>query len=127
MKLGIIGGSGLYNIESLQVVDRLNIDTPFGKPSDLIVYGKIKDTEVYFLPRHGVGHKIAPHEINHRANIFAMKKIGVTHILSVSAVGSLKEELSPKDVVLIDQYYDRTRQGAKTYFFWRRYCRAYTI
>jgi 5'-methylthioadenosine phosphorylase len=117
MKLGIIGGSGLYNIETLKVIDAIKVETPFGSPSDDIVFGKIGNTEIYFIPRHGIGHKIAPNEINHKANIFAMKKLGVTHILSVSAVGSLKEELAPKDIVFPDQYYDRTKQGAKHTFF----------
>jgi 5'-methylthioadenosine phosphorylase len=117
MKLGIIGGSGLYNIETLKVIDTIEVETPFGSPSDAIVFGKIDNTEIYFLPRHGVGHKIAPHEINHKANIFAMKKLGVTHILSISAVGSLKEELAPKDIVFLDQYYDRTKQSSKHTFF----------
>ena len=117
MKLGIIGGSGLYNIESLQLIDHLNIDTPFGQPSDTILYGKIYNTEIYFLPRHGSKHTIAPHELNHKANIYALKKLGITHILSISAVGSLKECLRPKDIVLIDQFYDRTKQGANHTFF----------
>ena len=117
MKLGIIGGSGLYNIESLEVIESINVKTPFGNPSDVITYGKIENTELYFLPRHGNGHKIAPHEINHKANIFAMKKLGVTHILSISAVGSLKEEIVPKDILFLDQYFDRTKDGAKQTFF----------
>jgi 5'-methylthioadenosine phosphorylase len=117
MKLGIIGGSGLYNIDSLDVINTINVETPFGPPSDKIVFGKIDNTEIYFLPRHGSGHKIAPHEINHKANIFAMKKLGVTHILSISAVGSLKEKLIPKDIVFVDQYYDRTKQGTIHTFF----------
>ena len=117
MKLGIIGGSGLYDIESVAKIDSVSIDTPFGSPSGQYLHGRIKDTEVYFLPRHGRGHTISPSEINHRANIFGMKKLGVTHILSISAVGSLKEELAPKDVVLIDQYIDRTKQSSKHTFF----------
>ena len=117
MKLGIIGGSGLYDIDSVKKIDFVTVDTPFGPPSGQYLHGKINDTEIYFLPRHGQGHTISPSEINHRANIFGMKKLGVTHILSVSAVGSLKEELAPKDVVLIDQYVDRTKQSSKHTFF----------
>jgi 5'-methylthioadenosine phosphorylase len=117
MKLGIVGGSGLYNVDSVKKIDTVTVDTPFGPPSGQYLHGKIKDTEVYFLPRHGSGHTISPSEINHRANIFGMKKLGVTHILSISAVGSLKEELAPKDIVLIDQYVDRTKQSSKHTFF----------
>ncbi|MCF7792310.1 MAG: hypothetical protein K9L78_03290 [Victivallales bacterium] len=117
MKLGIIGGSGLYNIESLEIIKSINIETPFGAPSDAVVHGKINNNEVFFMPRHGEGHRIAPHEINHKANIFAMKKLGITHILSISAVGSLKHELAPKDIVMIDQFYDRTKQCGEYTFF----------
>ncbi|MCP4180235.1 MAG: S-methyl-5'-thioadenosine phosphorylase [bacterium] len=117
MKLGIIGGSGLYNIESIKIVDKIAVETPFGNPSGDYIVGKIDDTDIIFLPRHGEGHTISPSEINHRANIFGMKKLGVTHILAISAVGSLKGELPPKDVVLIDQYVDRTKQIEKHTFF----------
>ncbi len=117
MKLGIIGGSGLYNVDSVKKIDFVTVETPFGSPSGQYLHGKIDDTEVYFLPRHGQGHTISPSEINHRANIFGMKKLGVTHILSISAVGSLKEELAPKDIVLVDQYVDRTKQSSKHTFF----------
>ena len=117
MKLGIIGGSGLYNIDSIEKIDSITVDTPFGSPSSEYLHGKIGDTEIYFLPRHGKGHTISPSEINYKANIFGMKKLGVTHILSISAVGSLKEELAPKDVVIIDQYVDRTKQSSKHTFF----------
>lgn len=117
MKLGIIGGSGLYDIESIEKLGTISIETPFGAPSNEYLHGKIGNTELYFLPRHGSGHTISPSEINHRANIFGMKKLGVTHILSLSAVGSLKEELAPKDIVFIDQYFDRTKQSYKHTFF----------
>jgi 5'-methylthioadenosine phosphorylase len=117
MKLGIIGGSGLYNVDSIKKIDSIMVETPFGLASGQYLYGKIKETEIYFLPRHGQGHTISPSEINHRANIFGMKKLGVTHILSISAVGSLREELAPKDVVLIDQYLDRTKKSYKHTFF----------
>ncbi|HJO92381.1 MAG TPA: MTAP family purine nucleoside phosphorylase [Victivallales bacterium] len=117
MKLGIIGGSGLYNIDSIKIIDEVAIDTPFGNPSGNYIIGKVKNTDIVFLPRHGDGHTISPSEINHRANIFGMKKLGVTHILAISAVGSLKGDLPPKDVVLIDQYVDRTKQIEKHTFF----------
>ncbi len=117
MKLGIIGGSGLYNVDSVKKIDSVTVETPFGSPSGKYLHGKINETEIYFLPRHGQGHTISPSEINHRANIFGMKKLGVTHILSISAVGSLREELAPKDVVLIDQYIDRTKQSIRHTFF----------
>jgi len=117
MKLGVIGGSGLYNVDSVHKIANLTVDTPFGSPSGQYLHGKINDIEIYFLPRHGKGHTISPSEINHKANIFGMKKLGVTHILSVSAVGSLKEELAPRDVVVVDQYVDRTKQSSKHTFF----------
>lgn len=117
MKLGIIGGSGLYNIENLTIKKRTKIKTPFGSPSDSYTLGHIEKSEVIFLPRHGEGHTISPSEINHRANIYGFKKLGVTHILSFSAVGSLQEKLAPKDIVLADQYFDRTKQSANHTFF----------
>lgn len=117
MKLGIIGGSGLYNIENLIIKKKIKIKTPFGAPSDSYILGDIEDNEIVFLPRHGKGHVISPSEINHRANIYGFKKLGVTHILSFSAVGSLQEELAPKDIVLIDQLFDRTKQSANHTFF----------
>lgn len=117
MKLGIIGGSGLYNIENLVIKKRTKIKTPFGHPSDSYITGYIQNNEIIFLPRHGEGHIISPSEINHRANIYGFKKLGVTHILSFSAVGSLQEELSPKDIVLVDQYFDRTKQSVNHTFF----------
>ena len=117
MKLGVIGGSGLYNIESLTDVETKALDTPFGKPSDAYVLGKLGGCEIYFLPRHGCGHRILPSEINHRANIYGFKLLGVDRVLSVSAVGSLKENLRPGDMVLPDQYYDRTRSALGHTFF----------
>ncbi|MFC1646307.1 S-methyl-5'-thioadenosine phosphorylase [Candidatus Omnitrophota bacterium] len=115
-QIGIIGGSGLYNIEGIQKVKEDEISTPFGKPSDKIVTGELCGVEVAFLPRHGKGHKINPSQINYRANIFAMKKIGVERIISLSACGSLKEELKPMDFVLPDQFVDRTNQARSTTF-----------
>jgi 5'-methylthioadenosine phosphorylase len=117
MKLGVIGGSGLYQIEQFTHIKNMEIETPFGNTSDEIAHGKINDTDIFFLPRHGKGHRFMPSEINHRANIFAMKKIGVTHIISISAVGSLKEQLKPKDIVIVDQYLDRTKSGGGHSFF----------
>ncbi len=111
MKLGIIGGSGLYEIEELQDTSEVVIETPFGSPSDSYVSGNLMGTQVVFLPRHGRGHRYLPSEINHRANIFGFKRLGVEAILSFSAVGSLREDISPRDIVLPSQYYDRTKQN----------------
>lgn len=116
-RIGIIGGSGLYNIEGIEVIDTVSIDTPFGKPSDEFTIAKLEEKEIVFLPRHGKGHKISPTEINFRANIFGMKKLGVERILSVSACGSLKEDLKPMDFVIPDQFVDRTNQARKHTFF----------
>ena len=116
-KIGIIGGSGLYKIDGLEDIKEINIDTPFGKPSDSYIVGKISGTEVAFLPRHGRGHKILPTELNYRANIYGMKKLGVEQIISISAVGSFKKEVKPLDVMLPDQFVDRTNQARKTTFF----------
>jgi 5'-methylthioadenosine phosphorylase len=115
-KLAIIGGSGLYNIEGIKNEKWLDIDTPWGKPSDQILKAEIGGKEIYFLPRHSRGHKINPSNINFRANIDALKQLGVTDILSVSAVGSLKENLEPGRFVLVDQFIDRTFARVKTFF-----------
>ncbi len=117
MKIGIIGGSGLYKIDGLRNIKELEVDTPFGKPSDSYVAGNIEGVEVVFLPRHGKGHRILPTELNYRANIYGMKKLGVEQLISISAVGSFKEELKPLHIVLPDQFVDRTNQGRKTTFF----------
>src|SRR5262245_22874541 len=98
--LGVLGGSGLYDMEGLTEVSEISVDTPFGKPSDVIVKGRLGDTTLLFLPRHGRGHRVAPHEINYRANVCALKKSGATHLVSVSAVGSMKEEIAPGDLVV---------------------------
>ena len=116
-KLGIIGGSGLYDIDGMEDVKIESIETPFGTPSDKFICGTLSGIEVAFLPRHGKNHAILPGELNHHANIFGMKKLGVTHIISVSAVGSLKEELRPRDIVVVDQYFDRTKQASEHTFF----------
>ena len=116
-KIGIIGGSGLYKIDGLEVIKQVAIKTPFGKPSEKFTIGKLENKEIVFLPRHGVGHRISPSQINYRANIFAMKKIGVERIISVTACGSLKEEIRPLDFVVIDQFVDRTNYNRKMTFF----------
>ena len=115
-KLGIIGGSGLYSIDGLKDSKWLKIDTPWVKPSDEILQAKLNDKEIFFLPRHSRGHKINPSNINFRANIDAFKQLGVTDIISISAVGSLKENLKPGRFVIIDQFIDRTFARVKTFF-----------
>ena len=115
-RLGFIGGSGLYEIESLTDRQEIEVSTPFGYPSDAIVQGSLGGVQVAFLPRHGRGHRIAPTEIPVRANIYALKSLGVGMLVSVSAVGSLKEEIAPLDLVLPDQIIDRTRQRQSTFF-----------
>ncbi len=115
-RIGIIGGSGLYGIEAIEVLDRLNIETPYGQPSAPLVLARMGHHEVVFLPRHGQGHAIPPHRINYRANIYAMKLAGVSRIISISAVGSLRERIKPGDFVLVDQFVDRTSGRASTFF-----------
>ncbi len=116
MRIGIIGGSGLYKIDGIENRDRVKVETPFGDPSDEFDMGELEGREVVFLPRHARGHRLLPSEINYRANIWAMKKLGVERIVSVSAVGSFKKEMKPTDIVLVDQFFDRT-QGRKATFF----------
>ncbi len=115
--LGIIGGSGLYKIEGTELIKKIKLKTPFGDPSDNLILGRLAGSEVVFLPRHGVGHRISPSEINYRANIYAMKKLGVDRIISVTACGSLKEEIKPLDFVVVDQFVDRTNQARPMTFF----------
>ena len=115
-KLGIIGGSGLYKIEGFENNKWKKIDTAWGKTSDEILIAKFEEEEVCFIPRHARGHKINPTKINFRANIDAMKQLGVTDIISVSAVGSLKENLNPGKFVIVDQFIDRTFARVKTFF-----------
>ncbi len=115
-RLGFIGGSGLYEIESLTDRREIEVSTPFGYPSDKIVQGSLNGAQVAFLPRHGRGHRIAPSEIPARANIYALKSLGVQMLVSVSAVGSLKEEIRPLDLVIPDQIIDRTRMRQSTFF-----------
>lgn len=117
-KVGVIGGSGLYEIDGLTDVKELTfLDTPFGKPSDSFISGKLNGIEVVFLARHGRGHHISPTEINYRANIFELKRLGVDAIISVSACGSLKEEMKPLDFVVPDQFVDRTNHARESSFF----------
>src|SRR6058998_1227170 len=115
--IGIIGGSGLYQMEELRDTTEHKIDTPFGWPSDTLIGGKLGGRQVYFLPRHGRGHRILPHEINYRANIYALRLLNVRWIISVAAVGSLQEKYAPRDVVLPSQFYDRTSNRAAHTFF----------
>lgn len=116
-KVGILGGSGLYQLEGMKVVDNLSLLTPFGEPSCNYVVGKFKDVDIVFMPRHGKGHRISPSEINYRANIWGMKKLGVDAILTVCACGSLKEEMKPQDFVVPDQLVDWTRGKREQSFF----------
>lgn len=113
--IGVIGGSGLYNI-GLESCEEVSITTPFGKPSDTILVGKLKNTKFAFLPRHGKGHRIMPSEINYRANIYALKQLGVNKIISVSAVGSMKEDIPPGCIVLPDQFIDMTKKRESSFF-----------
>jgi len=118
-RIGIIGGSGLYAIEGFTRQKWVTVKTPFGNPSDAFLTGELVGREVVFLPRHGRGHRILPGELNHRANVWAMKKLGVQWIISVSAVGSLQAKLKPCDIVLADQFLDRTKRPVEHSFFGR--------
>jgi len=114
--LGVIGGSGLYAMEGLEDVEEHVLETSFGAPSDAIVSGRLGDTRLLFLPRHGRGHRIAPHEINYRANVLALKQLGAEQLVSFSAVGSMKDSIHPGDVVVVDQFIDRTCSRPSTFF-----------
>ncbi|MGH7855260.1 MAG: S-methyl-5'-thioadenosine phosphorylase [Candidatus Binatia bacterium] len=114
--IGVIGGSGLYQMEGLSGIREIAVKTPFGNPSDKLIRGRLGETELVFLPRHGKGHRWLPTEINFRANIFALKKLGVERIISVSAVGSLREDIAPGHLVVPDQFIDRTSQRPGTFF-----------
>ena len=116
IKIGIIGGSGLYNMEALQDVEELHIDTPFGAPSDALIRGTLEGTPVVFLARHGRNHTLMPSELPFRANIYAFKSLGVEYLISASAVGSLKDSVKPLDMVVPDQFIDRTRNRISTFF-----------
>lgn len=114
--IGIIGGSGLYQMDELTDVSEKKLDTPYGPPSDAIVLGTLKGRRVAFLPRHGRGHRINPTQVPYRANIYALKTLGVERVLSINAVGSLREEIAPMDIVIPDQVIDRTRHRSDTFF-----------
>ena len=116
-RIGIIGGSGLYKIEGIKIKKEVLVNTPFGRPSGKFIIGELEGKEIVFVPRHDVSHWIPPSRINYRANIFAMKKLGVDRIISVSACGSLKEELKPLDFVAVDQFVDRTNSARDMSFF----------
>ena len=115
--IGIIGGSGLYEMEQLRAATEHKIQTPFGSPSDVLIGGEISGRQVYFLPRHGRGHRLLPQELNHRANIFALRSLNVRWIIAVTAVGSLQEKYKPRDMLLPAQFYDRTSLRATHTFF----------
>jgi 5'-methylthioadenosine phosphorylase len=117
--IGIIGGSGLYDLEGFEEREEISVETPYGSPSDPLITGKLAGRRVYFLPRHGKGHRILPTELNHRANIWALRSLNVRWIIAVTAVGSLKEEYAPRDVVLPDQFFDRTSRREHHTFFGR--------
>ena len=114
--LGVIGGSGFYQMKGLDKVELMELETPFGRPSDPFYQGRIGDIEVVFLARHGRGHRLLPSEINFRANVFGMKQLGVTHLVSVSTAGSLKEEIHPGELVVPNQFIDRTFKRPETFF-----------
>jgi 5'-methylthioadenosine phosphorylase len=116
IRIGIIGGSGLYEMEELTDVAHLSVETPFGAPSDAYVIGTLKGIRVAFLSRHGGGHRLTPSEVNFRANVYGFKKLGVEHLISVTAVGSLREAIRPLDIVIPDQLYDRTKERVSTFF-----------
>lgn len=115
--IGIIGGTGLYNIDGLEILEEINVSTPVGEPSAPLVRGAFHGKDIIFLPRHGVNHQFIPSEINYRANIFALKSAGVTQVISVSAVGSLREEIAPGDLIIPTQYFDWTGGNRKKSFF----------
>jgi 5'-methylthioadenosine phosphorylase len=114
--IGVIGGSGIYDLDGLQDVEEVAIDTPFGPPSDRFIRGRLGDAEMVFLSRHGRGHRLHPHEINYRANLFGMKLCGVQWLISLSAVGSMRVDIRPGDLVVVDQYIDRTHGRPSTFF-----------
>jgi len=115
--IGIIGGSGLYQMEGVEKAMEQRVETPFGDPSDLLVAGQMHGRQVYFLPRHGRGHRLLPHELNHRANIYALRSLNVRWIICVTAVGSLQEKYAPRDVLLPSQFFDRTSRRTEHTFF----------
>ncbi len=114
--IGIIGGSGLYDLEGLEGREEVRLDTPFGPPSDAFITGTYKGVRLLFLPRHGRGHRLLPSELPFRANVWGMRRLGATHVISASAVGSMKEGIHPGDVVIVDQFFDRTKGRPQTFF-----------
>ncbi|MGB8647879.1 MAG: MTAP family purine nucleoside phosphorylase, partial [Anaerolineae bacterium] len=116
VKFAVIGGSGVYQIEGLTDVQELSITTPFGEPSDAIILGTLQGQRIAFLPRHGRGHRLLPTHVPYRANIYALKELGVERVISVTAVGSLREDYAPLDIVIPDQLIDRTRMRPNTFF-----------
>jgi 5'-methylthioadenosine phosphorylase len=116
IKIGVIGGSGLYQMNELMNVEEINMTTPFGDPSDAFITGTLDEVPIAFLSRHGRGHRISPSEINYRANIYGFKKLGVEWLISVSAVGSMKEHIAPLDIVIPDQMFDQTKRRVSTFF-----------
>ena len=114
--VGVIGGSGLYEMDGLESIERVKVETPFGDPSDEYITGILGDTKLVFLPRHGIGHTLTPSEVNYRANIFGMKVLGAEWIISVSAVGSMREEIEPGHIVIVDQFFDRTKGRPSSFF-----------
>ena len=116
IEIGVIGGSGLYQMEGMKVLEERRLETPFGDPSDVYIIGELEGRKVAFLPRHARGHRLLPSELNYRANLYGMKVLGVEWVISVSAVGSLKIEYAPTDILVPDQFYDRTRHRVDTFF-----------
>jgi 5'-methylthioadenosine phosphorylase len=116
--LAVLGGSGLYDVDDLESVEEVRVATPYGAPSDAVLRGRVKGTEttLLFLPRHGRGHRVPPSAINYRANVCALKMLGATHVMSVSAVGSMREEIAPGDLVVVDQFIDLTKRRVSTFF-----------
>ncbi len=114
--IGVIGGSGLYDMEGLEQIDELRVETPFGAPSDALIHGRLEGCEIYFLPRHGRGHVHSPSDVPFRANLWALKQVGVEQVLSISAVGSLREDIRPGDMVVVDQFFDRTKRQETSFF-----------
>ena len=115
-KIGVIGGTGLYDIEGMTDIEEVDINTPFGKPSDVITIGRLEGVGLAFLPRHGKGHRIMPTEISSRANIYALKSLGVEHIIAINSAGSFKEEIKPGDLLIPDQLIDHTRNRVSSFF-----------
>lgn len=116
-KIGVIGGSGIYNIDGIELIDEIEIDTPYGRPSSSVIHAKLNSYDFFFIPRHGKNHNLLPSNVNYRANIYALKSLGVEYAISVSAVGSLKEELPPETFVLVDQFIDWTKGKRERTFF----------